>query len=94
MSGLDRDPLFVALTKPLMFAGVTYIYFVVNMVVTTEVFLIFHTVWALAIAVVVHLTGVVISLGEPRIVDLWIARVSLCPRVPNYSIWRCNSYRP
>ncbi len=30
--GLERDPLFVALTRPQMFAGVTYSYFVVNAV--------------------------------------------------------------
>ena len=29
-AGLDRDPLFVALTRPQMFAGVTYSYFVIN----------------------------------------------------------------
>ena len=26
--------------------------------------------------------------------DLWIAKVSRCPRVPNWSRWGCNSYSP
>ncbi|WP_204324893.1 VirB3 family type IV secretion system protein, partial [Morganella morganii] len=33
MNGLERDPLFVALTRPQMFAGVTYSYFVANAIV-------------------------------------------------------------
>ena len=94
MNGIERDPLFVALTRPQMFAGVTYSYFVANAVVATELFLIFHTVWALVIAVVVHLVGVVLCVREPRFFDLWLTRAARCPRVRNYSTWQCNSYRP
>ena len=77
-----------------MFAGVTYNYFVINAVVAAELFLIFRSIWVLPIAVVVHLFGVVICLREPRIIDLWLARITKCPRVHNHDIWRCNSYRP
>lgn len=91
---LDRTTLFVALTRPQMFAGVTYSYFVFNAIVAAELFLIFRSLWALVLAVVVHLVGVVLCLREPRFFDLWITRVSRCPRVRNYSFWRCNSYRP
>lgn len=94
MSGLERDPLFVALTRPQMFAGVTYSYFVANAIVATELFLIFRSIWALVAALVVHLIGIVACLREPRFFDLWMAKVSHCPRVRNYKIWRCNSYRP
>ncbi len=41
--------MFVALTRPQMFAGVTYSYFVINAVVATELFLIFRSVWVLAL---------------------------------------------
>jgi type IV secretion system protein VirB3 len=94
MNGLERDPLFVALTRPQMFAGVTYSFFIVNGVSATEFFLIFHSIWALVLALAVHMVGVVMCLREPRIFDLWLTRVSRCPRIRNYSIWRCNSYRP
>ena len=94
MNGLERDPLFVALTRPQMFAGVTYSYFVLNAVVATELFLIFRSIWVLAAALVIHAVGVVLCLREPRFFDLWIARVSRCPLVRNYAIWQCNSYRP
>jgi type IV secretion system protein VirB3 len=94
VNGVDRDPLFVALTRPQMFAGVTYSYFIANAVIAAELFLIFRSLWALAVALVVHLVGVVLCVREPRFFDLWITRVSRCPRVRNYAIWRCNSYRP
>ncbi|MES2096476.1 MAG: VirB3 family type IV secretion system protein [Pseudomonadota bacterium] len=77
-----------------MFAGVTYTFFVINGVIATELFLIFHSVWVLLVAVVIHAIGMVLCVREPRIFDLWLTKASRCPRVRNYSIWRCNSYRP
>jgi type IV secretion system protein VirB3 len=93
-ASLHRDPLFVALTRPQMFAGVTYSYFVINGIIATELFLIFHSIWVLAVAVVIHLIGMVLCVREPRYFDLMLTKASRCPRVRNYSIWRCNSYRP
>jgi type IV secretion system protein VirB3 len=91
---LRRDTLFVALTRPQMFAGVTYSFFVINAVLAVEFFLIFGSFWVLLLACGIHLIGMIASLREPRIVDLWLTRVRTCPRVKNYSFWRCNSYRP
>lgn len=90
---LSSDPLFVALTRPQMFAGVTYTFFIVNTIVSTEFFLIFKSPWVIALALVMHVAGMLVSLREPRIFDLWIVRLSRCPRVKNYRFWRCNSYR-
>src|SRR3546814_19620579 len=75
MDGVERDVMFVALTRPQMFAGVTYSYFVANAVLATEIFLIFHTLWALVIALVVHVAGMMLCLREPRFFDLWLTRV-------------------
>ncbi len=91
---LNRSTVFVALTRPQMFAGVTYSYFVFNAILAAELFLIFKSFWALAIAALVHAVGMVACLREPRFFDLWLARVSRCPRVKNYRLWGCNSYRP
>lgn len=94
MNGLEHDTVFVALTRPQMFAGVTYTWFVANAVIATELFLIFRSAWVIALALVVHGIGVLACLREPRFFDLWLARVGRCPRVRNHAIWRCNSYRP
>jgi type IV secretion system protein VirB3 len=94
MDGVERDTVFVALTRPQMFAGVTYTYFVANAVIATELFLIFRSAWVLAAALVIHLAGVLLCLREPRFFDLWLTKLGRCPRVRNHAIWRCNSYRP
>lgn len=94
MSDFERDPLFVALTRPQMFAGVTYSWFTANAVIATELFLIFRTPWVLLIGLVIHGIGMVLCVREPRFFDLWLTRVSRTPRVRNHALWRCNSYRP
>ena len=86
--------MFVALTRPQMFAGVTYTWFVANAVIATELFLVFRSVWVVVLALVVHGVGVCACLREPRFFDLWLARIGRCPRVRNHGVWRCNSYRP
>jgi type IV secretion system protein VirB3 len=94
MTPIERDTLFVALTRPQMFAGVTYSLFVANVVVATELFLIFESLWVIAAALCHHALSMLLCVKEPRFFDLWLARVSKCPRIKNYRIWGCNSYRP
>lgn len=91
---LKHDRLFVALTRPQMFAGVTYTFFILNAIIAVELFLVFKSWWVLPAAVVLHGLGMIFCLNEPRFFDLWISRVRHCPRVKNYKVWQCNSYRP
>jgi type IV secretion system protein VirB3 len=93
MDGLHRDILFAGLTKPQTFAGVTYGVVVLNAVATTELFLIFKSPWVLLLAALFHAVGRLACLREPRIFDIWLIKVSRCPRVRAWSVWRCNSYR-
>lgn len=94
MSELIKSTVFKALTQPQMFAGVTYSYFIINAVVTTEAFLITRSFWAFAVAAVLHVIGYLACLREPRVFDLWLIKVSKCPRIRNHRHWRCNSYHP
>jgi type IV secretion system protein VirB3 len=89
-----RTPIFRALTRPQMFAGVTYSFFVLNAAVTTEAFLMTRSFLALPVALVVHGAGYLASMREPRIFDLWLTKVSRTPRVRNWKRWGCNSYAP
>lgn len=91
---LRRTTLFVALTRPQMFVGVTYSFFVINVIFAVELFLIFRAWWVLLVASTIHGIGMLLSIDEPRIIDLWLTRVRTCPRVKNHSLWQCNSYRP
>jgi type IV secretion system protein VirB3 len=92
MTGLAQDRLFVALTRPQMFAGVTYSLFIINMIVAAELFLIFKSIWVIVPALLLHGLGVLLCLKEPRAIDLWLARARHTRRVANYGYWRCNSY--
>jgi len=89
-----RAPLFRALTRPQMFAGVTFNFFVINAAVTTEIFLLTRSFLALPAALLIHGVGYLLCLREPRVFDLWLTKVSRCPRVPNWKRWGCNSYLP
>ncbi len=89
-----RFPIHRALTRPQMFAGVTYSYFIINAAVTTEAFLMTKSFLALPVALIVHAVGYIVCLREPRIFDLWLTKVTRCPRVRNWRRWGCNSYAP
>ena len=47
-----------------------------------------------AAALAIHAVGYFLCLREPRVFDLWLTKVSRCPRVRNYKRWGCNSYSP
>lgn len=94
MPALKEDTVFSALTRPQMFAGVTYSYFILNGVVTAELFLLLKSFWIILVAFGIHIAGVMACLRDPRIFDLWITRITRTPRVKNWPVWGCNSYRP
>ena len=102
MSDLVRHPVHRTLTRPQMFAGLTMNFFIINMMVSTIAFLVLSDLFAntlallafLLVPIVMHLIGYFASLREPRIFDLWVTKVSKCPRIPNYRRWGCNSYAP
>ena len=85
-----------------MFAGVTANFFIINMTVSMIAFLILSdwmaSGWAIVgfvlVPIVMHVIGYFACLREPRIFDLWITKVSKCPRVANFRRWGCNSYAP
>ena len=94
MSQLSRQPIYRSLTRPQMFMGVTMNFFIINMTVTTIAFLMLDSFWFLLVPLVLHVIGYFACLREPRVIDVWISKVALCPRVPNFRRWGCNSYAP
>lgn len=77
-----------------MFGGVTYGFFIVNAVVTMELFLISRSFWVAGVALMLHLFATIACRREPRIFELWLLRARQAPRLRNYAYWRCNSYSP
>ena len=94
MTQLTRQPIYRSLTRPQMFAGVTMNYFIINMTVSTIAFLVLDSFWFIPVPIIMHIIGYFACLREPRVFDLWITKVSKCPRIPNFRRWGCNSYAP
>ena len=86
------DPLFRALARPLMVAGVTYPFFVLNAVVAAEFFLLFKSPFALVPSLVIHGIGYAAHLRDPHIMALWLTRLRKIPRVKNYAMRGANVY--
>ncbi|MEO1649035.1 MAG: VirB3 family type IV secretion system protein [Pseudomonadota bacterium] len=94
MSELVRHPIYRSVTRPQMFWGVTMNFFIINMTVSTIAWLVLNSLWVIPVPIIMHAIGYFACLREPRIFDLWITKVSKCPRVPNFKRWGCNSYAP
>lgn len=88
------DPLFRALTRPQMVAGVTYPFFVLNGIIAAEFFLIFKSLYALLPSLFMHALGYAAHLRDPHIMALWLTKLRRIPRVPNRRLWGANVYRP
>ncbi len=88
------DPLFRALARPQMVAGVTYPFFVLNGIVAAELFLVFKSLLALLPALLIHAVGYAAHLRDPHVMALWLTRLRRTPRVKNYRLRGANVYAP
>ena len=91
---MSHDPLFRALARPQMVAGVTYPFFVLNGIVAVELFLVFKSIFALLPALIIHGLGYAAHLRDPYVMALWLTRLRRTPRVRNRQLWGANAYRP
>lgn len=91
--GLDRDLLFIGLTRPPMLFGVTYGLAITNVIVTAEAFLIFKSFCILLVAIIIHSASFMACLNDSRWFETYLIKVKHCPRNKSYSYWGCNSYR-
>lgn len=88
------DPLFRALARPQMVAGVTYPFFVLNGIVGAELFLIFKSLFVLLPVLLIHGLGYAAHLRDAHIMSVWLTKLRRIPRVPNRNLWGANVYRP
>lgn len=77
MSGgrLRADPLFQGLARPPMIAGVSYMYFVLNAMITAVMFIQTASFLAIPFGGVIHLFGYLLCMKEPRAVELWMLKM-------------------
>jgi type IV secretion system protein VirB3 len=90
--GLKMDPLFVGLTRPAMFLGVSYMFAVVNLMVGMMCYIILVKVKYLLMMLPIHLIGYVLCSREPLFIELFRVRAEKCSRCKNRFYHGANSY--
>ena len=73
---LKADPLFQGLARPPMIAGVSYMYFVLNAMITMVLFINTHDFASFLYGILIHGFGYLLCMKEPRAVELWMLRLS------------------
>ena len=58
-----------------MIAGVSYMYFVLNAMITMSCFINTSSFLSFPLGVIIHLFGYLLCMKEPRAVELWMLRM-------------------
>jgi type IV secretion system protein VirB3 len=89
------DPLFVGLTRPPMIFGVTYMYFVMNLLGSMMYFVASSDFKVVIVAGFLHGTSYIICQKEPLLIDMFIMRQSNFMKCKNMSYHKYkSSYDP
>jgi len=94
--GITVDELAVALTRPAGKWGVSWVAFVLNILIAAEVFIWTHNLLWLLLVFPVHGVFYVACLHDPRIFDLALVwgKTKGYALHRNFTHWACSSYSP
>lgn len=95
-AGVTADPLFVAVTRPPMRFGVTYVAILCNAALTMEVFLVTKNLLVLLLAIPIHGVCMLLCARDPRYFDLllmWM-KTRLVAHFCSIRYWKGASYSP
>lgn len=95
-AGVTADPLFVAVTRPPMRFGVTYVAILFNAALTMEVFLLTKNLLVLLLAIPIHGVCMLLCARDPRYFDLLLmwAKTRLVAYFCSIRFWKGASYSP
>lgn len=95
-SGLTADTLFVAVTRPPMRFGVTYVAMLMNLVFTTEAFLLTKNLLTLLLALPIHGVCALLCARDARYFDLLLVwgKTRLFGYLSSLRFWKGASYSP
>ncbi len=89
---LKVDPLFIGLTRPTLLFGVSQMFVVMNSFCCIGYFVMTNDLNAMAVLIVVHLVGYILSAKEPLFVELYMIKVQKCNKCINKFFHGANSY--
>ena len=90
---LAINPLFGALTRPAMVAGVTFEYHMLNLIVSMCAFIGLSPLYGLAF-IPLHAFGWAVCRYDTHFFTLCVKRFLNLPQIPNMSMWRSRAYEP
>ncbi|QED23595.1 VirB3 family type IV secretion system protein [Candidatus Deianiraea vastatrix] len=84
MSGnLRLDPLFLGLTRPAMILGVSFMYFVLNLLIGVVTFITTSSFKVVPVSVIIHLLGMMLAKKEPLAIEMLMLKMQKFNRCPN-----------
>ncbi len=93
---MDDEPLMTPLVRGLTRSptlwGVPYMYFMLNGMIVSVVFLASKNLFAFLLAAPIHLLGIILILKEPKIFEILSVRAFKCPP-RSRSFWGAASYK-
>lgn len=85
-------PLFLGLTRPPMFLGVSFTFFALEVMVAMVGFVYTSEFKYIVIAVPIHAVGYYLALKEPLFIELFQIKSAKCSKRINSFYHRANSY--
>ena len=89
---VKTDMLFVGLTRPPMFLGVSYMYFFTNFFVCLLAYILTTSFKFFVLMLPIHLLGYYLCSKEPLFIELFMIKSSKCSRTSNRLYHGANSY--
>ncbi len=89
---LQNDPLFVGLTRPPMFLGVSFMFVLLNGFGCMLYFINSSDIRAFLLLPFFHMIGYVICFKEPLFLELYLIRAQKCTVCKNKMFHGANSY--
>jgi len=87
-----KDPLFIAMTRPPMLFGVTFLFLGLNLFSVAFVFVITKNLLHLLFALPIHVVGYLICLKDPQLLDVMVKKAQKTSGVTNKKFWSGASY--
>lgn len=90
--GLKIDPVFIGLTRPPLFFGTSYSYFLLNLLVSMIFYINLTSFKVIFISGLIHLVGVLLCNKEPLFIELILNKSQKCNLCKNKLYHGANSY--
>jgi type IV secretion system protein VirB3 len=91
---VNVDSVFLGLTRPPLLFGVSYNYFILNIMICMGIYINTSNFLYFAMMGPIHFLGYYLCSKEPRFIELFMNRNQNCPRIWNFTFHKGNSYDP